>query len=155
MRRRIRRHVARLLHEGESVLAAGFEHGGGVLTQRYVLLTADRLLVVSTGLGLGGSGLHGTEAIPLKSVLSVDTTRQPGLSSLIGAPLRLNTGGGVIELRVSPTRVADLIAAHLRESLMPHDDVADSIERLTVLYKKGLISSNEYEERRRKILDRL
>jgi hypothetical protein len=92
---------------------SGWAKGG------YVVLTDRRLLLIATGFGQGMPGGRGVETIPIESILSVDASRWigQGIVGIVGAPLRVNTGGGEISIRVAPTAVADAIAAYLSERI--------------------------------------
>lgn len=80
--------------------------------QAYVALTDRRILLIGTGWGLRSRGV---ETIPLDSILSVDGSRWFGESVVaLFAPLRLNTSGGEVRIRVSPAGVADAIAEYIR-----------------------------------------
>jgi hypothetical protein len=172
------KHLPRLLREDEEVIAVGdgwFAEGfwgpegkrsGEDLFPKsgYVALTDRRILLIATA--VWGLGSRGVETIPLNSVVSVDGTRWIGQSvttPLVGVPLRLNTGGGEIRIRVSPAAVADVIVNYVRERLdepqppstASASDPASTLAKLAELHKAGVVTDDEFASKKAELLSRI
>lgn len=129
----------------------------------YVVLTDKRLLLIATaGIGLGARGV---ETIPISSMISVDASRWVGQGVLaFGAPLRINTGGGEIMFRVSPTAVADAIARYLQDRILARVESVDApvgapalaaLEKLADLHRTGVLSDDEFQAKKTELLKRI
>jgi hypothetical protein len=152
--RRQTRYLADILDQGESVLAVG----AGVLATKpgIVALTGRRLVFVRQG-----SALAELVEFPISAVTALSPRSQRG-----GEGLTVAQAGTLASISQMGPGQADLIAAafaDLKGASAPVDATADAppadpiaqIERLASLRDKGILSEEEFQTQKAKLLSRL
>lgn len=149
------RHLQHLLHGTELVLILGQGQYGN--KQGLVVLTNERLFFFEKSL----LGQETVEEFSLKSITSLETGKK-----MTGERLIVHVSGNRSEIKGMTHGQADEIARQFRRlraeqegpaaaPASPADDPLAQLERLATLRDQGIISAEEFDEKKAQLMDRI
>jgi Bacterial PH domain/Short C-terminal domain len=150
------RHLQHLLHGSERVIVLG--QGQYEKKQGLLVLTNERLFFFEKSLG----GQESVEEFSLKSISSIKTEKK-----MTGERLVIHASGNDAEIKGMTHGQADEIARQFRRLRAEHespappapappgDDPIAQLEKLASLRDQGIISSDEFEQKKAELMGRI